>query len=193
MILRGIESGAFHEGITKGIISLVPKEGDTNDLNYWRPIILLTVIYKIFAKTLQLRLQSILRDVISPEQNVFLPFRFILDNIVRTQKTLHWAKSSKQPTVFLKLDFSKAYDKVSWRFLFQTMHKMGIYAQFIGWVKLPFGNASAAVNINGSPGSNFKVERGVRQGCPLVPYLFLIVGEALTHVFRKAVDEGRLK
>ena len=162
MLLRGIENGALHEGVTKGLISLIPKEGDSKDLNYWRPITLLTIIYKIFAKTLQLRLQPMLRDVISPEQTTFLPLRFILDNIVLTHETLHWAKPSRQPTEFLKLDFSKAYDKVSWRFLFHAMHIMGIHAQYIEWVKLLFGNATAAVNINGSPGCSFKVDRGVR-------------------------------
>lgn len=58
--------------------------------------------------------------------NNFLPLRFILDNIVLTQETLHWAKVFRQPTVFLKLDFSKAYDKVSWVFLFQAMQRMCI-------------------------------------------------------------------
>lgn len=73
MILSGIERRTLHEGVTRGLISLIPKEGDSKDLNYWRPITLLTTSYKIFAKTLQLRLQSILRDVISPKQMVFLP------------------------------------------------------------------------------------------------------------------------
>ena len=113
MILKGIEEGALHEGMTKGLISLILKEGDAKNLNYWRPITLLTTSYKIFAKTLQRRLQPILSDVISPEQTAFPPFRFILDNIVLTQETLHWAKASRQSTVFFKLDFSKAYDKVS--------------------------------------------------------------------------------
>ena len=193
MILSSTEKGELHVGVTKGIICLIPKEGNPKDLNHWRPITLLPVIYKIFAKTLQLRLQPMLRDVISPEQTAFLLLRFILDNIVLAQETLHWAKTSRQPTVFLKLDFSKAYDKVSWRFLFHVMHMMGIDARFIQWVKLLFGNASAAVNINGSPGSTFKVERGVWQGCPLAPYLFLIVGEALTHTIKKSVEEKRLK
>ena len=86
----------------------------------------------MFAKILQLRLQPILRDVINPEQTAFLPPRFILDNIVLTQGTLHWAKVTKQPTVFFfKLDFSKAYDKVSWRFLFSTMYAMNISKKFI--------------------------------------------------------------
>jgi hypothetical protein len=47
------------------------------------------------------------------------------------------------------------------------------------------------VNLNGSPGGNFKIEREVRQGCPLAPYLFLIVGEILTHMIKKTVAEGR--
>ena len=72
MILSGIERRTLHKEVTRGLISLIPKDGDSNDLNYWRPITLLTVSYKIFAKALQLRIQSILRDVISPKQMVFL-------------------------------------------------------------------------------------------------------------------------
>ena len=121
MIFRGIENRTLHERVTKGLINLILKESDAKDLNYWRPITLLAVFYKIFAKTLQLRLQLILRDVISLEQTTFLPLHFILDNIVLTHESLHWAKASKQPTVFLKLDFSKVYGKVSWCFFFHIM------------------------------------------------------------------------
>jgi hypothetical protein len=162
MILQGFEEGTLHEGITKGLISFIPKEGDKADLNYWRPITLLTAAYKIFAKTLQLRLQLILKDIISPEQTIFVPLRFIIDNIVLTQEVLHWAKTSRQPTVFFKLDFSKAYEKISWRFLFLTMNKMEVSEDFIRWVKLLFGNVSAAVNPNGCPSGRFKVEKRVR-------------------------------
>ena len=66
MLLSIIEEGNLHDGITKDFISFIPKEEDTKDLNLWRPITLLLVIYKIFAKTLQMRLQPILRVVISP-------------------------------------------------------------------------------------------------------------------------------
>ena len=98
MILQGIEERTLHEGITKDLISLTPKEGDKTDFNYWRPITLLTASYKIFVKVL---LQPILRDVISLEQTAILSLRCILDNIVLTQEALYWAKSSRQPTVFI--------------------------------------------------------------------------------------------
>ena len=74
------------------------------------------------------------------------------------------------------------------------MRKLNISAPFIKWVKLLFVNATTTVNFNGSPNTNFKIEwGGFRQGCPLAPYPFLIVGEALTHVIKKAVKERRLR
>ena len=77
--------------------------------------------------------------------------------------------------------------------MFSTMHKMNISGKFIKWVRLFFANASATVNLNGCPGSNFKVERGVRQGCPIASYLFFIVEEALTRIIKRAVAKGRLR
>lgn len=78
MIRKSIDEGHFDEEITGGLFSLIPKGGENKDLNYWRPITLLTTIYKILAKLLQQRLQPILINVISPEQTAFLPLRSIL-------------------------------------------------------------------------------------------------------------------
>lgn len=139
---------AFHNGVTKGVLSLIPNEGVNSNMKNWQPITMLAVIYKVFSITLQRRLQPILSNVINLEQIAFSPLQFILDNIVLKHENLHWAKISRQPLVFLKLDFSKAYDKESWWFLFHAMGKMGISGTFIGWVKLLFNNASARVNLN---------------------------------------------
>lgn len=111
MIINGIEEVIFHKGVTKRLISLIPKDNDLKNLSYLQPITLFTTIYKTFAKTLQLRLQMMLNDVISLEQMTFLPLRFILDNIVLTPETLHWAKPSRKFFVYLQLEFSKAYDR----------------------------------------------------------------------------------
>ena len=134
MILRGIGNRNFHDEVMKGLDSFIPKEGDVRDLNNWRPITLLPVIYNFFAKTLQTKLQPMLKDVISPWQTVFLPLRFILDNIMLTQESQHLARISRHPTVFLKLDFLKAYDKVSWKLFFNAMSMIGINEQYIRWV-----------------------------------------------------------
>ena len=70
---------------------------------------------------------------------------------------------------------------------------MNICVKFIEWLKLLLVNTCAVVNLNNNPDGNFKIERGVRQGCSLAPYLFLSVGEILAYIIRKAVAEGRLK
>lgn len=146
MIRRSIELGIFHHEVTKGFLSLIPKEGNSLNLNNQWPIKLLTFIYKVFAKTLHRRLQLILSDVIRCEQMIYLPLRFILENIVQTQETLHQARSSRQPMVFLKLDFSKAYNNVSWHFFFHDMEKTGINTTFIGCLKLFFDNANVVLS-----------------------------------------------
>lgn len=84
MIQKSIAQGAFHEEAIKGVLSLIPKEGDGGNLNNQSLITLLTTIYKLFAKMLQRRLQPVLSDIISPKQMTFLSLRFILDSIVFT-------------------------------------------------------------------------------------------------------------
>jgi hypothetical protein len=82
MITQAVEAACFLVGMTKGLIVLLPKEGDLESLSNWRPIILLNSLYKIFAKALQIRLQALLPDVIYKDQSAFLPLRFILDNVL---------------------------------------------------------------------------------------------------------------
>jgi hypothetical protein len=82
-------------------------------------------------------------EVISPDQSAFLPMRYILDNIVLTQETLNWAKTSKQPLVLMKLDFAKAYDRVSWYFLFRAMEARVV----IPGVSRPFGRRPCPLRL----------------------------------------------
>jgi hypothetical protein len=95
MLQGAIERGSLSLGVTDGVITLLPKSGTHNSLNFWRPITLLNMSYKLFAKVLQLRLQPILMDVISMDQSAFLPLRFILDNIFLTHETIAHAKKTR--------------------------------------------------------------------------------------------------
>lgn len=110
-----------------------------------------------------------------------------------TNETIDRARHSQQPMIFLKLDFSKAYDKVDWDFLFAAMAKLGFPESFLSMIRILFRDASNHVNVNGKLTPDFPINRGVRQGCPIAPYLFLIVSEALNSLVKKHVDLGLVK
>jgi hypothetical protein len=184
MLLDSICNGRLSPGVTDGVIALLHKGGSRSLLNQWRPITLLNTSYKVFAKTLQLRLQSILMEIISPDQFAFLTLRFILNNIFLTQETISIAKKTNQPLVFLKLDFSKAYDRVELDFLFQVLLRMGFPSNFVDMIKLLFRRVQACVSINGRTTRKFKIEQGVKQGCPVASYLFLVIGEILNECIK---------
>ena len=105
--------------------------------------------YKLFVKALQMRLQSVLMEVISHDQLAFFSMRFILDNIFLTYETIHYAKQSHQPLLFLKLDFSKAFDKLDVGFFFMALGNLGFPASFIVMSKLLFRDAAARISVNG--------------------------------------------
>lgn len=113
--------------------------------------------------------------------------RYLLDNILLTHETLDWAKHSKQPLLFLKLDFCKAYDMVDRSFLSKTMAAFGFPKQFIAMMMLLFQDAQATIKVNGSQSLPFPIQRGVRQGCPLAPYLFILITEVLNLMVKTEV------
>jgi hypothetical protein len=101
MLQLAIERGALPTRVIEGLIVLLHKGGEMFTLNNWRRITLLNVSYKLFAKALQMRLQPVLMELISPDQSTFLPMRYILDNIFLTQETIAHAKQSHLTPAFL--------------------------------------------------------------------------------------------
>jgi hypothetical protein len=95
--------------------------------------------------------------------------------------------------VLLKLDFRKAYDTISHLFMFKVMEALGIPPCFSQWIRLFFTGAETAVHLNGQATSSFPIQRGVRQGCPLAPYLFFMIGEALNIATKWAMEMGNLQ
>jgi hypothetical protein len=132
-------------------------------------------------------------EVISPNQSAFLPLIFILDNIFLTHEMIEYAKKSKQSLVFLKLDCSKAYDRVDLEFLFQVMERLSFPVEFIRMTKLLFSGVGACVSVNGKLTQKFPITQGVRQGCPLAPYLFLIISEFLNMCVKAEMRVGHIR
>ncbi|GJZ86688.1 RNA-directed DNA polymerase, eukaryota, reverse transcriptase zinc-binding domain protein [Tanacetum coccineum] len=156
----------------------------------FRPISLIGAQYKILAKILANRLSRVIDSVISPEQTAFVKGRQILDGPLMVNEIINWYKNRKQSLMIFKVDFEKAFDSVSWDFLDRVMAFMGFGCRWRGWIRGCLKSAKASVLINGSPSYEFSLHRGLRQGDPLSPFLFILVMEALHVAVEDAIDVG---
>lgn len=108
-----------------GVITLLPKIKDANKIQQYRPICLLNVVFKIFTKTLMLRLEKVMGKIINKCQSGFIKSRNIMDGVMALHEILHDTKVKKKDGLVLKLDFEKAYDKINWNFLFKCIEQRG--------------------------------------------------------------------
>jgi hypothetical protein len=184
-----LRSGETSGWIDKGLITLIPKSGDHAKIGNWRPITFLGSLYKILAKTLARRLQVFLPNVIRPSQTGFVEGRSIFDNTFLAQEAQDWAEESNQDLALLLLDFEKAFNRIEWSFLFEALAKLGFCPKWIRWVSSLYSSASSTIKLNGIEGSAFPLARSVKQGCPLLPYLFILAMDVLGHM----LDDHRFR
>jgi len=121
-----------------------------------------------------------LSQVISPEQFGFLKGRQIFDAVGAAQEGLHTIKTKGIRACLLKIDLIKAYDRVDWGYLRLLLLHIGIDYVTVEWIMACVCNVSFSVLVNGSPSEFFYGSRGLRQGCPLSPLLFLLIIEGLS-------------
>ena len=167
-----------------GAITLLYKKGDLLDTANWRPITLLCVDYKIAAKALSNRLLNVIGSVVSPDQSCGVPGRFIGENVRLLQDIVDYANTEAVPAAILSLDQEKAFDRVEWTYMEKVLVKMGFGTSFRGWARLLYTNVYSRVIVNGFATEPFPVSRGVRQGCPLSPLLYVLVAESLACAIR---------
>ena len=188
VITSSYERGLLTESQRLASIKCLPKKGDIKDVKNWRPISLLNVDYKILAKVLSLRLLELLPSVISEEQTCSLKGRKISHNLSTVRDCVRIAQDDNLDACMISVDQMKAFDRVSWTFLFKILSRMNFSPDFLSWVKLLYTDISSCVKINGTFSDSFVVERGVRQGCPLSPLLYVIFSEALNAVINENPD-----
>lgn len=176
-----------------GTIALIPKLKEAKQIQQFRPICMLNVSFRIFTKVLANRLTSIANRVVRPSQTAFLPGRNILEGVVVLHETIHELQKKKKNGVILKLDFEKAYDKVNWDFLQQTLKMKGFSPLWCKWIEAVVSQGSVGVKVNEEIGHYFQTRQGLRQGDPLSPILFNLVADMLAILVSTAKANNQFK
>ncbi|KAJ0732921.1 putative RNA-directed DNA polymerase [Helianthus annuus] len=178
---------------TSSFIALIPKIKDPVDPANFRPISLIGVINKAISKVLVIRLRKVIGKLVSEEQTAFLAGRNISDGPLILNETIAWMKRARKSGMLFKIDINKAYDSLNWNFLDKILAQMNFPDRWRGWIMATLTSSRASVLVNGSPTMEFDCSRGLRQGDPLSPFLFVLAMEALTGIMKKAVSEGIFK
>ncbi|XP_022014806.1 uncharacterized protein LOC110914313 [Helianthus annuus] len=136
------------------------------------------------------RLKKVLGSVISDPQSAFLKGRNILDGVLIINEVCSWLKKCKKKAFLFKIDFEKAYDNIHWKFVVDVCRQMGFGSKWCNWIMGILSSARASALVNGAPTFEFKCSKGMRQGDPISPFLFVIDMEALSCMISKAEEVG---
>ena len=140
--------------------------------------------YKIIAKVIATRIETLLPVLIHEDQTGFVKDRFIGENVRLIQDVMGYLDNCNSTGIMVAIDFKKAFDSLEWLFIKLSMIKFNFGDNIIRWVSIFYQNIQTAVLNNGFMTNFFKVSRGVRQGCSLSPYLFILCAEILAHKIR---------
>jgi hypothetical protein len=176
-----------------GEIILLPKMNEAERIQQYRPICLLNISFNFFTKVATIRLNTVADHVVRPSQTAFMQGRNILDGVVVLHEAVHELHLKKLNWVILKLDFEKAYDKVKWSFLQQTLRMKGFSEEWRALIHNFVTGGSVAIKVNDDIGRYFQTCKGLRQGDPLSPMLFNIVVDMLAIMIEHAKVEGQIE
>ena len=193
--------GELSSSQKQAVITLIEKKDkDRRWIKNWRPVSLVNVDVKIGSKAIAKRLENVLPHIIHYDQNAFVKGRTIFDAVRTISDVMEFTKMRDYQGIMTAIDFEKAFDSLNWNFLLKSLELFGFGESFLGWIKTFYKNISSCVINNGFSTPSFNLKRGVRQGDPLSPSLFIIVLELLAVSIRNndqirgiAVDGSEIK
>ncbi|WZY73255.1 hypothetical protein YC2023_005495 [Brassica napus] len=193
-ILEFFKSGQLLKQWNATTLVLIPKKPNASVTADFRPISCLNTLYKVATKLLAKRLKDILPQVISKAQSAFLPGRLLAENVLLATDLVNgYNTAASTPRGMLKVDLRKAFDSVRWDFILATLLAIGIPQPFIDLIAQCLSTASFSVSVNGSVGGFFKSSKGIRQGDPLSPYLFVLAMECFTRLLNSRYISGSIR
>ena len=170
-------------------ITLIPKQNkDITIIDNWRPFSLLNVDYKMAAKVIANRVKDITTKIIDHSQTGFIKGRYKGENIRLLFEIIDAAEEENKPGLIFFSDFEKAFDSVDHSYMINCLKHFNFGEDFIKWIDLFYSDAKSCVTNNGCLSNFFPIKRGVRHGCPLSPYLFIICIELLSHKITSSED-----
>ena len=187
------ESRKMPPGSNSSFITLISKVKNPIYVKDFRPISLIGIHYKIIAKVLANRLSKVVDKIVSHEQSAFISGRQILDGPLMLSEVIDWYKKRKKKMLLFKVDFEKAFDSVSRKYLDFMLHNLGFGPKWRSWIKACLESSRTSILVNGNPTSEFSIKCGLRQGDPLSPFLFIIVMEGVHVALSDVVQSGLIR
>ena len=178
--------------LNKTLLVLIQKKKNADSLRDYRPISLCNVSYKIITKTVVNRIKPLLSRLIGPAQTSFVSGRQITDNIVLAQEIIHSMrnKKGKKGWMACKIDLTKAYDMLRWDFIHETLVDVGFPELVVSVIMNCITTPSMEILWNGDRTSSFIPSRGIRQGDPMSPYIFVLCIERLAQHIQQEASHG---
>lgn len=174
------------------LLTLVPKKPGATGITDYRPISCCNTTYKTISRLLVKRLKPILPRVILPNQTAFVQGRLLIENTLLASEIVQgYHRKGGEKRITLKVDIAKAFDTVRWEFLFNCLRSFNVPEVYIRWLEGCVCTPSYSVAFNGSMYGYFKGKRGLRQGDPLSPYLFVLVMNCLSMALDRAASQGQ--